>query len=158
MNFNAAELEAALAAPNTGKSVLFDLDATVERAKELMSQDASTLDGEERGALLPKPSGYRILIALPRVAEKTTGGIIRTDTSRINEETASNLGFVLALGPDAYGDKRKFPTGAWCKEGDFVVLRSYSGTRFRVRGQELRLVNDDMIEAVVEDPRSFERF
>jgi co-chaperonin GroES (HSP10) len=65
---------------------------------------------------------------------------------------------VLALGPDCYGDKGRFPTGPWCKAGDFVLVRSYSGTRFKVRGQELRLINDDMVEAVVEDPRGFSRF
>jgi co-chaperonin GroES (HSP10) len=106
---------------------------------------------------LPQPSGYRLLIALPELEEKTEGGVYLPDKMRDAESTASILGFVLKMGPDAYSDPEKFPTGPWCKEGDFVVFRSYSGTRFKLRGKEFRLLNDDTVEAVIDDPRGFAR-
>lgn len=136
----------------------YDAALTRSRIDSLSDEDASLLDGQEKGRMLPQPQGFRILCALPVVAEKSLGGIIRPEDTRAREEVASNLLMVLALGPDCYGDKGRFPTGPWCKAGDFVLVRSYSGTRFKVRGQELRLINDDMVEAVVEDPRGFSRF
>ncbi len=72
-------------------------------------------------------------------------------------ENRNELWFVLKVGPDAYKDKEKFPTGAWCKQGDFVVMRSYSGTRMSIDGEEFRMINDDSVEGVVEDPRGFGR-
>jgi co-chaperonin GroES (HSP10) len=115
------------------------------------------IEDEEVLSLLPKPTGYRILIAIPGVEEKTKGGVIRPDSMKQAEETASIVGFVLALGPDAYSDERRFPNGAYCKEGDFVIFRSYSGTRFKVRGQEFRIINDDTVEGIVTDPREYQR-
>jgi co-chaperonin GroES (HSP10) len=106
---------------------------------------------------LPEPSGYRLLIAVPEMQETTEGGVYLPDKLKDAENTASILGFVVKAGPDAYGDATKFPTGPWCKEGDFVVFRSYSGTRFKLRGKEFRLINDDTVEAVVDDPRGFSR-
>lgn len=106
---------------------------------------------------LPEPSGYRLLIAIPEVEDKTAGGVYLPDKLKDMENTASILGFVVKAGPDAYRDPDKFPTGPWCKEGDFVVFRSYSGTRFKLRGKEFRLINDDTVEAVVDDPRGFSR-
>jgi co-chaperonin GroES (HSP10) len=101
---------------------------------------------------LPKPTGYKLLIMLPESTEKTEGGIIRPEETRHREEVGSICGFVLDMGPDAYVDKQKFPNGAYCKKGDWIMFRSYSGTRFLVHGQELRLLNDDCCEAVVENP------
>ena len=106
---------------------------------------------------LPEPKGYKILIALPEVSQKTDGGVYLPDERRSAEETASIIGFVISMGPDAYKDTAKFPTGPWCKEGDFVIFRSYSGTRFKLRGKEFRLINDDTVEAVVDDPRGYSR-
>lgn len=108
-------------------------------------------------ALLPAPTGYKILVAIPKVEEKTEGGIIRPDLLRKAEETASIFGCVMTLGVDAYKDINKFPSGPWCQPGDWVVFRSYSGTRLKVEGQEYRLINDDTVEAVVDDPRRIER-
>jgi|TARA_R110000744_G_scaffold362466_1_gene470537 co-chaperonin GroES (HSP10) len=102
---------------------------------------------------LPEPSGYRILIALPEADEKTEGGIIKTTALLEQESTGSICGFVMKLGPDAYQDKGRFPNGPYCKEGDWILMRSYTGTRFLVHNKEFRLINDDSIEAVVEDPR-----
>jgi co-chaperonin GroES (HSP10) len=108
-------------------------------------------------AKLPEPRGYRILIAIPEITVKTEGGVIIPDKIRNAEETASLIGAVLKVGPEAYSDPSRFPSGAWCKEGDFVIFRSYSGTRFKVHGKEFRLINDDTVEAVVEDPRGYSR-
>ena len=106
---------------------------------------------------LPEPKGYKVLISTVEVNEKTEGGVYMPDQLRQAEETASIIGFVLKTGPDAYSDKDRFPNGAYCKEGDFVIFRSYSGTRFKIHGKEFRLVNDDTVEAVVEDPRGYTR-
>lgn len=107
-------------------------------------------------AVLPQPVGYKILIAIPKKDEKI-GSIHIPESLRKAEETASIYGMVVSIGPDAYLDGSKFPSGAWCKEGDWVVFRSYSGTRMVVEGVEYRLINDDTVEAVVDDPRKLER-
>jgi co-chaperonin GroES (HSP10) len=114
-------------------------------------------EGARAPTTLPSPSGFRILIAIPKVEEKTEGGVIRPDTLVDREERATIVGFVMKLGPDAYGDDRRFPSGAYCKQGDFVMFRSYSGTRFTVDGQEFRLINDDTVEGTVDDPRAVMR-
>jgi co-chaperonin GroES (HSP10) len=79
------------------------------------------------------------------------------DQIRDAEGIASIIGFVVSMGSDAYKDKDKFPNGAYCKVGDFVIFRSYSGTRFKIHTQEFRLINDDTVEAVVDDPRGYKR-
>src|SRR5215471_13645742 len=114
---------------------------------------ASEIKEVQDPSCIPDPKGYKILVAIPSVEEKTEGGIIRPDSLRKLEEVASIFGFVVALGPDAYQDEKKFPTGAWCQPGDWVVFRSYSGTRLKIEDQEFRLINDDTVEAVVDDPR-----
>ena len=107
----------------------------------------------EKAHQLPKPSGYKILIALPEPEEKTEGGILKAKQTMDLEEIGSICGFVLAVGPDAYKDKKRFPNGAYCKEGDFILMISYSGTRFKIHGKEFRLINDDSVEAIIDDPR-----
>jgi co-chaperonin GroES (HSP10) len=79
------------------------------------------------------------------------------DALRDAEGIASIIGFVVSMGPDAYQDKEKFPHGPYCEKGDFVIFRSYSGTRFKIHTQEFRLINDDTVEAVVDDPRGYKR-
>lgn len=111
----------------------------------------------EVASIMPVPTGYRMLVVLPDIEEKTEGGIIRPDEFRSSEERASIVGLVLKMGPDCYADPKRFPSGPWCKEGQFVMFRAYSGTRFNVKGKELRLMNDDSIEAVVADPRGVTR-
>lgn len=118
---------------------------------------ANKIEDENLKARLPLPSGYRLLIAIPEVNEKTEGGVFMPEQLKKAEETASIVGFVVKAGPEAYGDTNKFPNGPWCNEGDFVIFRSYSGTRFKVLGKEFRLINDDTVEAVVEDPRGYSR-
>tara|TARA_R100000458_G_scaffold59866_1_gene72311 strand:+ start:3468 stop:3854 length:387 start_codon:yes stop_codon:yes gene_type:complete len=121
---------------------------TVEavKDKESKAEEASV------ATQLPEPQGYKILIALPEAEETTDGGIIIADQTRRIEETASIVGFVLKLGPDCYKDEKRFPNGPYCEEGDFVIMRSYSGTRMKIHGKEFRLINDDTVEAVVRDP------
>ena len=106
---------------------------------------------------LPEPKGYKLLIALPEVEEKTEGGIIKAHSTMQVEETGSIIGFVMKIGPDAYADEKRFPSGPYCKQGDFVMMRAYSGTRFKIHGKEFRLINDDSVEGVVEDPRGIVR-
>lgn len=106
---------------------------------------------------LPEPKGYKILVAIPGVEERTAGGIYRPDVNKAPEDTASIVGLVVAVGNDAYVDSNKFPLGAWCQVGDWILMRSYSGSRFKFREQEYRLINDDTVEAVVQDPSMIKR-
>lgn len=106
--------------------------------------------------LLPRPSGYRLLVAIPKMDEKI-GNIHLPEAYRKAEESASVVGCVIAMGDLAYLDELKFPTGPWCAEGDWIIMRAYSGTRLKIEGQEFRLINDDTVEGVVDDPRSIAR-
>ena len=115
------------------------------------------VDDEQLLAKLPEPKGYKILIAIPELEGKTEGGVFMPDSLKSMEETASIIGYVISVGTEAYTDKERFPNGPWCAEGDFVIFRSYSGTRFKVSGKEFRIINDDTVEAVVEDPRGYTR-
>lgn len=111
----------------------------------------------QKAKQLPDPVGYKMLLMLPEAEKTYDSGIVKADSTVRNDEVASVVAFVAKLGPDCYKDEVKFPNGPWCKQGDFVVIRPYSGTRVMVHGQEMRLVNDDAIEAVVEDPRGIKR-
>ena len=115
---------------------------------------------EEKGTMLPEPTGYKLLCVVPEVEEKyenTTLDLIKPTSTLRQEEHATTVLFVLKVGPDAYKDPAKFPSGAWCKPGDFVVTRTYSGTRLKIYGKEFRLINDDQVDAVVDDPRGITR-
>lgn len=107
--------------------------------------------------LIPKPVGYHLLVMMPAVDDTYAGGIVKS-AKAIHEETVLNMvGLVMAMGDQAYSDEERFPTGPWCEVGDYVVFRSNSGTRFKVEGQEYRILNDDSIEATVADPRAITR-
>ena len=106
---------------------------------------------------LPDPSGYRILCALPEIEDKFENGILKPDSVTKIEEFSTVVLFVVKLSPDCYKDAEKFPSGPWCKEGDFVLVRAFSGTRFRIHNREFRLINDDTVEGVVQDPRGYTR-
>jgi co-chaperonin GroES (HSP10) len=112
---------------------------------------------EEKGKQLPTPSGYRILCAIPEVEKEYEGGIIKSDIAIQNEETLTTVLFVVALGPDCYKDPTRFPSGAWCKEGDFVLIRPHAGSRLIIHGREFRIINDDSVEGIVDDPRGIQR-
>jgi co-chaperonin GroES (HSP10) len=118
---------------------------------------APELPVEERAKMLPVPSGYRILCAIPDIEEKTAGGIIKTDETIRHEELLATVLYAAKLGPDCYKDEKRFPTGPWCKEGDFILVRPHAGTRVVIHGRQFRIINDDAVEAVVEDPRGISR-
>lgn len=122
-----------------------------------MSDFQETISDEELEAQLPKPVGYRLLVALPQVEETYEGGIIKSDKAMYEEKILSIVGAVLDMGEQAYADKDRFPNGPWCQVGDFVLFRANTGTRFKVAGVEYRLMNDDSIEAVVANPRGITR-
>lgn len=119
--------------------------------------EVQDLTEEEMEAQLPRPVGYRLLIALPQVEEKFESGIIKADKTVYEEKILTVVGLVLDMGEQAYADKERFPNGPWCKAGDYVMFRANTGTRFKFNGVEYRLMNDDSIEAVVTDPRGVTR-
>ena len=112
---------------------------------------------EERAKQLPKPQGYRILCAIPEAEETYDSGLIKADETRRHDELLTTVLFVVDLGPDCYKDEQRYPTGPWCKKGDFVLVRPNAGTRLVIHDREFRLINDDSVEAVVEDPRGIKR-
>ena len=112
---------------------------------------------EEKATQLPKPTGYRMLCAIPEAEKEHDGGILKSDETMRNEETLTTVLFVVDLGPDCYVDKAKFPTGPWCNKGDFVLVRPHAGTRLVIHGREFRIINDDSVEGVVSDPRGIRR-
>ena len=124
-----------------------------------MTEPAVKLSGEQEfEAQLPKPVGYRLLIALPQTSETYEGTrILKTDTERNRDHIMSIIGLVVDMGADAYKDASRYPDGPWCQPGDYVMFRMNSGTRFKMGDVEYRLMNDDSIEAVVADPRGIQR-
>jgi co-chaperonin GroES (HSP10) len=114
-------------------------------------------EAEEKARQLPKPSGYRILCAIPDVEETYESGLVKADATINYEEKLATVLFVVDLGPDCYQDKTRFPNGPWCEKGDFVIVRPNAGTRLLIHGREFRLINDDSVESVVEDPRGIKR-
>jgi co-chaperonin GroES (HSP10) len=124
----------------------------------IMTEAAVKISDAELELQLPKPVGYRVLVALPQAEETYEGtSILKTDSERSRDHIMSIIGLVVDMGDQAYGDEERFPNGPWCKEGDFVMFRMNSGTRFTVGGVEYRLMNDDSIEAVVADPSGIQR-
>jgi hypothetical protein len=117
-----------------------------------------TATNEEKGKLLPQPSGYRILCAIPEVEEMIEGtSLLKPAETMRNEETLTTVLFVVDMGPDCYKDPARFPSGPWCKKGDFVLVRPHAGTRLVIHGREFRIINDDSVEGIVDDPRGIKR-
>jgi co-chaperonin GroES (HSP10) len=112
---------------------------------------------EEKAKQLPKPQGYRILCAIPDVEKEFDSGIVKADETVRYDELLTTVLFVVELGPDCYQDKTRFPNGAWCKKGDFILVRPNTGTRLVIHDREFRIINDDSVEAVVDDPRGIKR-
>ena len=102
---------------------------------------------------VPKPTGYRLVLFPLKLEGKTAGGIHLTDAVIEQASIATNVCKVIAVGPDAYMDKIKFPNGPWCKKDDWIIITKYAGSRLSIDGGELRIINDDEVLAVVEDPR-----
>lgn len=101
---------------------------------------------------MPQPTGWRILILPYKGSGKTKGGILMADETIERNSLATVVGYVLAVGPEAYKDQEKFPSGPWCKKGDWVMIGRYAGTRFRIEGGEVRILNDDEVIATIVDP------
>jgi co-chaperonin GroES (HSP10) len=112
---------------------------------------------EEKARQLPTPSGYRILCAIPEVDKEFESGLVKSEETIRLEETLTTVLFVVELGPDCYKDSSRFPSGPWCKRGDFVLVRPHAGSRLVIHGKEFRLINDDSVEGVVLDPRGIKR-
>ena len=127
-----------------------EMTALEIKRKEKLQEEEMAQDKFD--ALIPKPVGYRVLIAVPNIEETFDGGIVKAAKTLRDEYILSTIGLVLDMGDQAYADKDRFPTGPWCKQGDYVMFRANTGTRFKVGNQEYRLMNDDSIEAVVDDP------
>jgi co-chaperonin GroES (HSP10) len=122
-----------------------------------LTEDKKVLDPEtikEQEDQLPEPSGWRLLVLPFTPKEKTKGGIIIAQESLEKLRIATNCGYVIKLGPLAYHDKEKYPTGPWCKEKQWVIFARYAGSRLPIEGGEVRLLNDDEVLGTIEDPES----
>jgi co-chaperonin GroES (HSP10) len=132
------------------------IDTAAQDAAE--DADAPSADDPGTAAMLPSPTGFHLLCAAPEPADYFDDSVlVKTPKLQQEEQSGTNVLFVLAVGPDAYGDKTRFPSGPWCKKGDWVIVRTYAGTRFKLFGKEFRLINDDQVEATVDDPRGLSR-
>ena len=118
----------------------------------------ATEASETKASSLPAPTGWKLLCIVPDVKETfDNSDIVKADAYMRGEEHGTTVLAVLRVGPDAYKDTAKFPSGPWCKEGDFILVRTYTGTRVKIFGKEFRILNDDQVDAVVEDPRGITR-
>jgi co-chaperonin GroES (HSP10) len=132
-----------------------DFDVAAVDLSGILNQSA-----EEKAKQLPDPKRFMLLCVVPEAMEEyadSEAGIVKSSQSMMYEEVLTPVLFVVKLGPDAYADKTRFPSGPSCKEGDFVIVRPNSGTRLKIHGREFRIINDDSVEAVVEDPRGITR-
>jgi co-chaperonin GroES (HSP10) len=120
-------------------------------------EDVEYQNAETKASQMPAPKGWRILCALVDVADTYDSGLIKSSSAKRNEEITSPVLFVIKFGDLAYKDEQKFPTGPWCQEGDFIITRPYTGTRIMIHGKEFRVIYDDQVEAVVQDPRGISR-
>jgi|TARA_R110002020_G_scaffold120813_1_gene275120 co-chaperonin GroES (HSP10) len=141
-----------------------DVKTVPDRVDNFGSNNASVSVAEEpiitpenldsHASSLPRPTGYRILILPFTQSSVTKGGIHLAKQTVDKERLATVVGYVVAVGPDAYGDLNKFPDGPWCKEGDWVIFGRYAGARFQIEGGDMRLLNDDEILACIDDPEA----
>ncbi len=128
----------------------------------LISQDGKNVTElpqtpEEKARQLPDPATYHLLCVLPEIDEEYESGLVKAGQTVHYEELLSPVLFVVKVGPDAYKDEKRFPSGPSCKVGDFIVVRPNTGTRMKIHGKEFRIINDDSVEATVQDPRGISR-
>lgn len=150
---------------NLGQAM--DLSKLADRAKKEAQEEAEVraIVGDatdvEKAAQLPEPKGYRILCAVPDAEDEFDLGngikLAKDSATKRIEENSTVVLFVLRMGDLCYKDENRFPTGPWCKEGDFVLTRAYAGTRIKIHGREFRIINDDTVEGTVQDPRGYTR-
>jgi co-chaperonin GroES (HSP10) len=113
---------------------------------------------DQKAKQLPDPATYHLLCVLPEIEEEFgDSGLVKSGQTMHYEELLSPVLFVVKVGPDAYKDEKRFPNGPSCKVGDFVLVRPNTGTRIKIHGKEFRIINDDSVEAVVQDPRGISR-
>ena len=101
---------------------------------------------------LPKPTGWRLLVLPFKMKEKTKGGLVLAETTLEKQQVASQVGLVMAMGPDCYKDKERYPDGPWCKVKDWIMFARYAGSRIKIDGGEMRLLNDDEVLATIDSP------
>jgi co-chaperonin GroES (HSP10) len=118
----------------------------------ILSQSA-----EEKAKQIPDPVTYHLLCMLPEAKEEYEGGLLKASQTMQYEELLSPVLFVAKIGPDAFKDEKRFPSGPSCQVGDFVLVRPNSGTRMKIHGTEWRIINDDSVEATIQDPRGIQR-
>lgn len=133
------------------------MSETLDLSKAVDLSAVMEKSAEEKAKQLPRPQGYRILCAIPDVEKEFDSGIAKADETIRYDELLTTVLFVVELGPDCYQDKTRFPNGAWCKKGDFILVRPNTGTRLVIHDREFRIINDDSVEAVVDDPRGIKR-
>ena len=129
---------------------------------EILLTDGNTVTAlpeteEEKARQVPDPVTYHILCMVPKADDEYESGLLKAGQTMHYEERLSPVLFVAKMGPDAYRDPLRFPSGPSCKVGDFVLVRPNTGTRLKIHGTEWRLINDDSVEAVVQDPRGVKR-
>ena len=107
---------------------------------------------EKEETKLPKPTGWRLLVLPFKMKEKTKGGIVLAETTLERQQVASQVGLVLAMGPQCYKDKERYPEGPWCKVNDWVMFARYAGSRVKIEGGEIRMLNDDEVLATIDSP------
>ena len=124
-------------------------DAYTEENKRVLDPSLLKKSAKER---IPQPTGYRVVVMPFQGFEKSKGGIVIPDETRERESLATVVAYVVTLGPDAYKDKKKFPHGAYCKEGEWVIISKYAGTRIKLADGEIRILNDDEILGTILEP------
>lgn len=129
-----------------------DIDVLATKREAKIAEEA-----DKKAKQLPEPKGYRLLCMVPKIEEEYESGILKADETKKVEEQTTVVLFVAKMGDLAYKDETRFPNGPWCKEGDFILVRPYTGTRIKLYGTEWRIINDDTVEAVVQDPRGLSR-
>jgi chaperonin GroES len=107
---------------------------------------------EKEEPKLPKPTGWRMLVLPFKMKETTKGGLVLAETTLERQQVASQVGLVMAMGPQCYKDKERYPEGPWCKEKDWVMFARYAGSRIKIDGGEMRLLNDDEVLATIDSP------
>lgn len=134
------------------------LKELIQSEKQTNEETLDAPSNASKARQLPKPTGFKVLCAVPPADDTFEDSmLIKAGISQRIEEQTTTVLFVVAVGPDAYQDKTKFPSGPWCQKGDFVLVRAYSGTRFMIHGREFRMINDDQVDGTVEDPRGYAR-
>jgi co-chaperonin GroES (HSP10) len=161
----AEALEKQKESADKAKKVSKKVEEKVEETEEAPAIDVSAMYVKEEERVLdpsrlpqttlermPQPTGWRILILPYRGSKQSKGGVLLADETIERNTLATVVGYVLKVGPEAYADQTKFPTGPWCKKGDWVMIGRYAGTRFRIEGGEVRIINDDEVIATIVDP------